>query len=173
MQVGPMVISGRGRRGPLAARRSVCIKEEGVKHMPRTIHLAAALPARPDELFDMYLDPDLHADITGGPVSIGTRAGTEFRAFDGALRGRILHVVPKRLIVQSWRAAHWKESDIDSTLILTFWPQGRGARIELVHVNVADHDFAGVSQGWELYYWAPWRVYLKQRKREGESKRKP
>jgi uncharacterized protein YndB with AHSA1/START domain len=140
--------------------------------MPRTIHLAVALPATPDELFDMYLDPDRHAAITGEPVTIGTHVGAEFRAFDGALQGRILQVLPKRLIVQSWRASHWKASDIDSTLILTFWPQGRGARIELVHVNVADHDFAGVSEGWQLYYWAPWREYLEQRKREGKSKRK-
>jgi hypothetical protein len=27
-------------------------------------------------------------------------------------------------------------------------------------VNVADHDFAGVSQGWEKYYWTPWLEYL-------------
>ncbi len=140
--------------------------------MPRTIHLAVALPATPDELFDMYLDPDRHAAITGEPVSIGAQAGTEFSAFDGALHGRILQVVPKRLIVQSWRASHWKARDIDSTLILTFWPQWRNARIELVHVNVADHDFAGVSEGWELYYWTPWREYLKQLKRDGKNKSK-
>ena len=93
--------------------------------MPCTIHLAASLPASPDELFDMYLDPELHAAITGAPVSIGAHAGAEFRAFDGALQGTILQVVPKRLIVQSWRASHWKTSDIDSTLILTFWPERR------------------------------------------------
>ena len=39
--------------------------------MPRTIHIAAALPASPDELFDMYLDPELHAAITGAPASSG------------------------------------------------------------------------------------------------------
>ena len=137
--------------------------------MPRTIQAAIALPASPGELFDTYLDPKLHAAVTGAPVSIGAHAGAEFRAFDGALRGTILHVVPRRLIVQSWRAAHWKASDIDSTLILTFWPQGRGARIELVHVNVADHDFAGVSAGWETYYWTPWRQYLKKR-RKGQKR---
>ena len=71
-----------------------------------------------------------------------------------------MHVVPKRLIVQSWRAAHWKPEDMDSTLILTFWPEGEGVRIELVQVNVADHDFAGVSQGWEKYYWTSWLEYL-------------
>ncbi|OGP53440.1 MAG: hypothetical protein A2Y65_07045 [Deltaproteobacteria bacterium RBG_13_52_11] len=141
--------------------------------MPRTIHLAASLPASPDELFDMYLDPALHAAITGAPVSIGAHAGARFQAFDNGLQGTILQVVPKRLIVQSWRSAGWKASDIDSTLILTFWPEGRGTRIELVHVNVADHDFAGVSQGWEIYYWAPWREYLKRRREQGKGKSKP
>jgi uncharacterized protein YndB with AHSA1/START domain len=141
--------------------------------MARTIQLAALLPASPDELFDMYLDAGLHAAITGAPVSVGARAGAEFRAFDGALQGTILQVVPKRLIVQSWRAAHWKAGDIDSTLILTFWSERRGTRIELVHVNVADHDFAALSEGWEIYYWTPWREYLKKHKTRGRAKSKP
>jgi len=45
-------------------------------------------------------------------------------------------------------------------LILTFLPEKGGGRIELVHVNVVDEDFAGVSQGWEKFYWSPWRAYL-------------
>lgn len=131
--------------------------------MPRTIQLAAGLPAPPGELYDMYLDPESHAAFTGAPVSIEAHPGAEFRAFHGALRGTILQVVPKRLIVQSWRASSWEESDMDSTLILTFWPDVHGTRIDLVHVNVADQDFAGVSQGWEIYYFSPWREFLRKR----------
>jgi activator of HSP90 ATPase len=132
--------------------------------MPRTIQIAASLPAPSDRLFDMYLDPEMHAAITGGPVTIGETPGSEFRAFDGMLSGTILQVMPKRLIVQSWRAGHWPADAIDSTLILTFWPEGESSgRIELTHVNVADDDFAGVSQGWEKYYWVPWRNYLEKK----------
>lgn len=130
--------------------------------MPRTIQIAAQLPESPDRLFDMYLDPVIHAAFTGAPVTIAPNVGAEFRAFDGALSGRILHLAPKRLIVQAWRAEHWNLEDLDSTLVLTFWPDEGGARIELVHVNVADHDFAGVSEGWEKYYWTPWRKYLEK-----------
>jgi uncharacterized protein YndB with AHSA1/START domain len=130
--------------------------------MPRNLLMAAALPASPDRLFEMYLDPFLHAAFTGGSVTIAPQAGAEFQAFDGALSGRILHLVPKRLIVQSWRASHWDQEDLDSTLILSFWPEEEGARIELVHANIADPDFAGVSQGWEKYYWTPWRAYLEK-----------
>jgi hypothetical protein len=53
--------------------------------MPRTITLAADLPARPARLYRMYLDAKL---------------------------------------------------------------------------NVADSDFAGVSEGWAKYYFIPWRAYL-------------
>jgi hypothetical protein len=71
--------------------------------MPKTIIQAAILPAPPDRLFDMYLDPVAHGSFTGAPVAIGSQP---------------------------------------------------------VHVNVADDDFAGVSQGWQDYYWTPWREYL-------------
>ncbi len=130
--------------------------------MPRTIQLAASLPAPPDRLFDMYLDPVQHAAFTGSPVMISAEPGAEFGAFDNVLTGTILQVVSKRLIVQSWRSPQWVASDIDSTLILTFLPEGAGGRIELTQVNVTESDFAGVSQGWEKYYWTPWREYLLQ-----------
>ncbi len=130
--------------------------------LPRTIQLAASLPASPDRLFDMYLDPLEHSAFTGSAVTISAVAGADFRAFNDVLTGTILQVVPKRLIVQSWRSPHWGSSDVDSTLILTFWPDGDGdgGRIELTQVNVVETDFAGVSQGWEKYYWTPWRDYL-------------
>ena len=69
-------------------------------------------------------------------------------------------MVPNRLIVQSWRSTQFARRDLDSTLVLSFWPAGKGGRIELSHVNVADGDFAGVSEGWAKYYWNPWRAYL-------------
>ena len=128
--------------------------------MPRNIILAASLPAAPDRLFDMYLDSESHAAFSGAPVTISAQAGAPFQAFDGALSGTILHVEPKRLIVQTWRSTHFLPESMDSVLVLSFHPDPEGGRIELVHVNVADEDFAGVSHGWEKYYWTPWRAYL-------------
>lgn len=131
--------------------------------MPRNVIIAASLPAAPDKLFDMYLDAKAHAAFTGFPVTIAARAGAPFRAFNDMLSGTIIHVAPKRLIVQTWRSANWPATAIDSVLTLSFWPENNGARIELVHANVPEEDFAGVSQGWEKYYWTPWRAYLAAR----------
>jgi activator of HSP90 ATPase len=71
--------------------------------MPRNLIIAASLPATPDTLFEMYLDPGAHAAFTGSPVTIEPRPGSPFRAFGGSLSGTMLHVEPKRLIVQTWR----------------------------------------------------------------------
>lgn len=128
--------------------------------MPRNIIMAASLPATPDKLFDMYLDAAEHAAFTGLPVTLEPHAGGVFRAFDGMLSGIILHVEAKTLIVQTWRSVNWPLTVMDSVLTLSFWLTGDGARIELVHANVPEEDFAGVSQGWETYYWTPWRKYL-------------
>ena len=128
--------------------------------MPLTIKQSVTLPASYERLFDMYLDSKLHEAFTGGKVMVSSTPGSPFNAFDGMIEGKTLHVISKHLIVQSWRAAHWKPEDIDSILVLSFWPAGNEGRIELVHVNVADHDYEDVKLGWKKYYWKPWREYL-------------
>jgi activator of HSP90 ATPase len=128
--------------------------------MRNVIRQTAVLPASADRLFDMYIDPSTHQAITGGFVEIGDERGSKFKAFDGALTGTILEVIKPRLIVQSWRSSAFKADDPDSTLILNFTQEGDEGRIDLIHLDVPDHDFDGVTQGWEKYYWTPWRAYL-------------
>ncbi|MCI0401366.1 MAG: SRPBCC domain-containing protein [Gammaproteobacteria bacterium] len=134
--------------------------------MRNVIRQTVVLPAPADTLFDMYLDPKAHEAITGAPVVIGDKRGVEFRAFHGALTGTILAVIKPRLIVQSWRSTAFTSEDPDSTLILSFTQEGDGGRIDLVHLDVPDHDIEGVTQGWEKYYWEPWRKYLQAIKSE-------
>jgi uncharacterized protein YndB with AHSA1/START domain len=137
--------------------------------MPRNVTMAVDLPASPARLYRMYLDPKQHAAFTGAPVKIAAKAGAKFEAFKGALTGTILQVLPNRLIVQSWRSTHFGRRDLDSTLVLAFSPVKGGGRIEITHVNVAEIDFAGVSEGWSKYYWVPWREYLTRSKRAPTS----
>ena len=134
--------------------------------MPRTIRQSVLLGASPDALFDAYLDRRGHQAVTGGKVSISARPGSRFSAFDGMITGRTLEVLPKRLIVQSWRSGGWQVDDPDSILVLAF-SAGRQAatgRIDLVHVGVPAHDHDGVVEGWRTYYWRPWRAHLKAKK---------
>jgi activator of HSP90 ATPase len=131
--------------------------------MRRVIQQTVLLPASAEDLFAMYLDPLLHADITGAPVTIGPEPGAPFAAFGGSLSGTMLCVVAPRLIVQAWRSENFFDEDPDSTLMLSFGQQGSEGRIDLVHLDVPEQDVSGVSEGWPLYYWEPWRAYLARR----------
>jgi activator of HSP90 ATPase len=131
--------------------------------MPKLVRQSVTLPASAKSLYSMYVNARTHKAITGSKVVISARAGSAFSAFNGMLRGRMLQAVPGRLIVQAWRSSGWKKSDLDSTLILRFTPKGRSGGIDLIHANVPEHDYRGISEGWNKYYWRPWRRYLAKR----------
>jgi activator of HSP90 ATPase len=122
------------------------------------------LPAKPEELYQTIVDSKKHTAMTGMPARISNKVGAKWSAFGGSIYGRNLMLVPGKMIVQSWRSTYFKKSDSDSILVMTFSKVPGGARIDLVHVNVAAQDHKGVTNGWKQYYWDPWRAYLKKKK---------
>ncbi len=129
--------------------------------MRNTIFKTVVLPAPAETLYDMYMDPEIHGAFTGAPAKISEVAGSPFEAFGGLLLGTMLQVVKPRLIVQSWRSVNFAEEDPDSTLIISFTPEVDGeGRIDLVHLDVPEDDYQGVSGGWESRYFTPWLSYL-------------
>jgi uncharacterized protein YndB with AHSA1/START domain len=136
--------------------------------MPRTIAHTVTFASSPERLFDIYMAPAQHGAAIGSTATVSRKPGSPFAAFDGMLRGRMLAVVPKRLIVQTWRGSDWRKSEADSILILAFGKAGRGGQITLVHANVPERHVAGISKGWRTYYWTRWREYLK-----GDGARRP
>lgn len=132
--------------------------------MRNTICKTVVLPATAAELYEMYMDADVHSELTGAPAKICEEAGSPFQAFGGLVSGTTLQVVRHRLIVQSWRSVNFAKSDPNSTLIISFTPEDDDGRIDLVHVNVPESDYQGVSGGWDSRYFAPWLNYLQSRK---------
>ncbi len=128
--------------------------------MTKAIELSVRFAATPAKLFEMYLDSKKHSESTGGKARISRKVGGKFTAWSGQLRGYNLLIVPNQLIVQAWRATHWKASEADSILILKFSKAAAGGQVDIVHVNVPEHDHNGVSKGWPKYYWQPWKKYL-------------
>jgi activator of HSP90 ATPase len=131
--------------------------------MRSVIRQSIVLAAKAEELYATYLDPKKHAAVTGSAVIVSDKPGSKFSAFFGAITGTTLAVVPKTLIVQTWRSTNFRSGDPDSTLILEFLPQGKKGKINLVQFDVPEVDFRGVSDGWEMLYWAPWKRYLLKR----------
>jgi activator of HSP90 ATPase len=136
--------------------------------MRSVIQQSVVLPARAESLFEMYLDAESHAAITGFPAAISAEPAAPFHAFNKQISGQILAVVRPNLIVQSWRSVKFHDGDPDSTLILTFISDPNNAehgRIDLVHLDVPEHDYQDVIKGWQTHYWNPWRTYLKNQEK--------
>ena len=132
--------------------------------MRSAIYKTVVLPAPAAELYDMYMDAEVHSAFTGAPAKISDDAGSPFEVFGGLLLGTTLQVVQPRLIVQSWRSVNFAEADPDSTLIISFTEEEDDeGRIDLIHLDVPEEDFQGVSGGWESRYFAPWLTYLQTR----------
>lgn len=121
---------------------------------------SVVLPCSAQELYDSYLDPARHAAITGHHVEISAELGAPFEAFNGMLSGKIVYLISGKLIVQSWRSVKFHDKDPDSTLVLMFSSEDGNGRIDLVHLDVPEHDYDEVVAGWKTHYWQPWREYL-------------
>lgn len=159
----------------------------------------------PEALYYAYLSSSEHSAMTAdqrpaiffrpgeGVVAHGEE-GDELRAFgylgfDGqtqfSLTARIVHLVPEKLIVLTWKNQVWnyaldhsEVTDLDSTVILTFHENLAGAEIQLVQVNVPDYTVhvpetgetgslrSIVNTHWNLLYWEPMRRYFQQRAEE-------
>ena len=130
--------------------------------MTKPIRQSVILPASPNVLFKTLLNSRLHTSMTTMPANTSAKAGAKWRAFGGMIWGRNLLIIPNKLIVQAWRSKHFRKSDADSIVVLSFTAARYSTRIDLVHVNVPFQDYKGVSEGWPKFYWKPWKAYLRR-----------
>ena len=113
----------------------------------------------PQQLYGIYMDSKQHADAIGSKAIVQNKVGGNFSAF-GMLKGKFLVLVKNKMIVQTWRSIKFKKNDEDSILILRFESITGGARINLVHAFIPDHDYNDIKKGWPNYYWKSWKKYL-------------
>jgi len=135
--------------------------KSGICLMPKTILQSVKFKASPKTLFEIYMDSRKHSEVTGVRAALSRKAGGKFMAYDRYITGRNLLIIPHYLIVQTWGGKDFKKSDPDSILTLTFNKIRGGTRLDLVHINVPDHKYRGIKDGWHEYYWDKWRRFLR------------
>ena len=115
--------------------------------MAKTIPQTVQFKTKPGKLYQLYADSKLHSAATGGKASVGSKAGGNFSAHGGKLKGRILHLVKNKMIVQTWRSPDFKKTDADSVLTLIFEESRGGAQVRMIHANVPDNAVKDVAAG--------------------------
>lgn len=115
------------------------------------------------QLYNLYMNAKLHSEVTGAPAEISKKAGEAFKAHSGNIKGKNLHVLANKLVVQTWRAKGWDRKQPDSVLTLYFQDTEDGAQVQMVHALVPEDQLALVKKGWNDYYWKLWKAYFKAR----------
>jgi activator of HSP90 ATPase len=115
-------------------------------------------------LYALSMNAKKHEAAIGAPVTIQNKEGTHFFSHGKYIRGKNLQLIKNTLIVQSWRGSDWEKPAPGSTFILRFEQKGSDALIPMVHANVPDGQQAAIKNGWNTYYWQPWKKYLSAKK---------
>jgi hypothetical protein len=116
-----------------------------------------------EDLFGIYTDSERHGAAVGSTASTSDEVGREFWVFGkNGVKGKNLHIVPKRMVVQTWRSRRFGKDAPDSILTLVFSDTNDGAQIDLFQVNVPDHLYDNTHDGWKRRYWPSWREYVKE-----------
>ena len=117
-----------------------------------------SIDASPETVFAFFTEPDKLArwmcrEATVDPRPGGINHQTHISDRDGKayhLRSKFLEVVPPSRVVFSWE---WEESSerelgANSTVEVTFRPDGNGTLVRLVHRAVVDELRADHEAGW-------------------------
>ena len=120
----------------------------------KTIDQSVTINASPHDVYEALMDSENHSRFTGAKASISREIGAAFSAYDGALSGTILELVPDVKIVQSWRASDegWTPGHY-STATFSLEAVDGGTQLTFVQTGVPEQSFEDISQGWRDYYW--------------------
>ncbi len=118
----------------------------------RTIKQTIILAATPHEIFEMWMDSEKHAQITGSAAEIGRYVGSEFSTFDNYSTGQTLELVADKKIVQIWGASDWPP-DHYSTLTLELTAVNGKTKLVFTQKGVPEDQYEEIRQGWYDYYW--------------------
>jgi len=127
--------------------------------MENKFELKKTFPVEPSEIYDAWLDSEIHAQMTGGSATVSTKENETFTAWDGYISGKNIKLVKDIEIIQTWRTTDFEANDHDSELIIKLKPIADGTELTLLHSNIPDGQ-PDYKQGWEDHYFTPMTTYF-------------
>jgi len=127
----------------------------------KTIEQSVTFNASPHDVYEALMDSEKHSQFSGAKASISREVGGSFTAYDGALSGKMLELVPDVKIVQTWRGSDdgWPPGHY-STATFSLEAIDGGTRLNFVQTGVPEKSFEQISQGWQAYYWPKMKQML-------------
>ena len=128
----------------------------------KTIRQKTVVRAKPDEVYEAFVDARKHSAFTGSKATCDTRVGGKFTAWDGYISGRNLDLDKGKRIVQEWTTTEWPKDHPPSRLELSFRKVKEGTEILMVHSGVPAEQADDIAEGWNEFYWKPLKGYFEK-----------
>lgn len=123
--------------------------------MKESLILKETFNAKPETLYNAWLDSDMHSKMTGGQASCSKIVGDSFSAWNGYISGKNVELIENQKIVQTWRTVEFNDEDQDSTLTIEFAETIDGStELILSHINIPKGQ-TQYKQGWIDNYFNP------------------
>ncbi len=121
------------------------------------------IKAKPVEVYDAYIDAEMHSEFTGSPATSDPKIGGKFTAWDGYITGTYVELDKGKRIVQEWTSSDFPEGTPTSRLEIVLKEKKDGTDLIMTHSGVPDDLAESIGQGWKDYYWEPMKQYFKNR----------
>ena len=128
--------------------------------MKNGFKLSAVIPAKPSEIYKMWLSSKGHSAMTGSTAKATAKVGGKFSAWDGYISGRTLELEPDRRIVQAWRTSEFPNDAPDSHLEVNLQETKAGTKVTITHTKIPEGQAESYKQGWEDFYFKPMKEYF-------------
>jgi activator of HSP90 ATPase len=125
------------------------------------LKLTTTINASPAEVYEAWLNSELHSEMTGGEANVSDQVGDSFDAWDGYISGSNIELEKNKHILQKWRTTEFTEEEEDSIIEIQFAPVGSDTEITLIHSNLPEHG-EQYRSGWEEHYFVPMKSYFEK-----------
>jgi activator of HSP90 ATPase len=131
----------------------------------KTIKQIVIFKASPREMYNLILNPDMHARFTGEPATNEMTIGGKFTAYGDYISGVNLKLEQDRKIVQKWTSGDFPRGYF-TEVSFEFRKKGHETKLILIQKKVPEKDYEEIASGWKEFYWNPIKDFLeiKQRK---------
>ena len=127
----------------------------------KTIQQTTTFRAAPIDVYEMLMDSEKHASLTGEPARISREVGGTFTAWGTHIAGFNLALKPGHKIVQAWRALDWWP-DHYSIAVFDLKAVKDGTELDFIQIGVPPHRYESHCRGWTQTYWTPMKEILEQ-----------
>ena len=128
--------------------------------MAESIKVSAVIPANPKKIYDAWLNSKEHTAMTGGKAKASSKVGDSHSAWDGYIKGKNLHLVKNKRILQSWRSTQFPKNHPDSFLLINLEEVDKGTKVTLVHSEIPEGQGASYKGGWKEHYFIPMKKHF-------------